>query len=68
MNFNEVMTKEMQADAINLAMAIDTGTIDYDFVLDTLKKENKEGSRTLIIFWYRFNEMTKSVVDKLYAY
>ena len=68
MNFNEVMTKEMQADAINLAMAIDTGTIDLDHVLSVLKQEDQEGVSTLVLFWYRFNDMTKSAVDRLCDY
>lgn len=68
MDFNQVMTKEMKANAINLAMAIDTGTIDIDHVLEVLKTEDKEACSTIVLFWMRFNDMTRSAVDRLFDY
>ena len=59
--------KDTIAKAINIAMAIETGTIDYDFVLQTIY-ENPSESELLILFWLTFNEMTINAVKELETY
>lgn len=57
-------TAEQQKEAINLAMKIDTGTIDIDSVLDCLDK-NPSLEMKLVQFWMNFNVMTKSALTRL---
>lgn len=62
-----MLTKEQKAIAINLAMSIDSGEISLKTVLDELETSNeKAGWEHIIAFWLKCNDMTKSVVDRLY--
>lgn len=64
---DDLLDKETQAKLINLAMAIETETVDYDFVLKVLS-DNSGESKYLLYFLLKFNEMTRNAVNKLYDY
>lgn len=63
---NELFDDEMKAQAINIAMAIETGCIDYDYVIDVLG--TMPDSKYLILFWNNFNDMTRNALNMLYTH
>ena len=63
---NDLFDDEMKAQAINIAMGIETGTIDYDYVLHIL--ETSPDSHFIVLFWDNFNDMTKNALNILYDY
>ena len=64
---NELFDEELKVQAINIAMAIETGTCDYDYILDILKSD-PQGATPLILFWSRFNDMTRNALERLCDY
>ena len=63
---NDLFDDEMKAQAINIAMGIETGTIDYDYVLHILG--TAPDSHFIVLFWANFNDMTRNALDRLYDY
>lgn len=63
---NDLFNDEMKAQAINIAMAIETGCIDYDYVIDILG--TMPDSKYLILFWNNFNDMTRNALNMLYTH
>ena len=63
----KVFNDDMIASSLNVAMAIEAGTIDYDHVLEQLEAD-PIGGRMLILFLSRFNDMTRNALDILYDY
>ena len=63
---NQLFDDDMKASAINIAMGIETGTIDYDYVIDILG--TMPDSKYLILFWHNFNDMTRNALNLLYTY
>lgn len=62
-----MLTQEQKAKAINLAMSIDSGKIRLKSVLDEMENgDEKAGWEHIIAFWLKCNDMTRSVVDRLY--
>lgn len=55
---------EEKSMLINLAMQIESGAIEYKKILNCIKEDPEEWSR-ILLFWMRFNDMTKRVVDLL---
>ena len=64
---NQMCDDEMKAGLLNLAMQIETGTIDFDNVIHYMN-ECEEFAITLVIFLSRFNDMTRNALDRLYDY
>ena len=64
---NQVFDDEMKAGFLNLAMKIETGTIDYDEVISYMN-ECEEFAFMLALFLSRFNDMTRRAMDLLYDY
>ena len=64
---DKILNEEMKAQAINIAMAIETGTCDFDYILDILKSD-PQGATPLILFWSRFNDMTRNALERLCDY
>ena len=63
---NDLFDDDMTAMAINIAMKIETGTIDYDYVIDVLG--TMPDSEFVILFWQNFNDMTRNALNLLYTY
>ena len=63
---NDLFDDDMKAQAINIAMGIETGTIDFDYVIHIL--ETMPNSEYLLLFWDNFNDMTKNALARLYDY
>lgn len=61
------LTKEEQEVAMQVAMDIENGIIQYDTVLNQFAGD-KIGSAPLIHFWYNACEMTRQLVENLYMY
>lgn len=59
-----MLTVEQQKEAVNLAMKIETGTIDMDNVLDVFKN-NRQLAFDVVSFWWSFNKMTRNAIDIL---
>lgn len=55
---------EEKSMLINLAMQIESGAIEYKKILNCINEDPEEWSR-ILLFWMRFNDMTKRVVDLL---
>ena len=63
---NDLFDDDMKAQAINIARGIETGTIDFDYVIHIL--ETMPNSEYLLLFWDNFNDMTKNALARLYDY
>ena len=59
-----MLTHEQAKEAVNLAMKIETGCIDFDHLLDVLAKQ-PQMTEDLITFWMQFNTMTRSAIKVL---
>lgn len=59
-----MLTYEQQKEAVNLAMKIETGTIDMDNVLDVFK-DNPDLALNVVDFWWSFNKMTRNAINLL---
>ena len=62
-----MLTYDAQKNAVILAMKIDTGTINYDDVLNIIEK-NKLYGTDIIRFWFCFNAMTRNALRRLVNY
>lgn len=62
-----LIDKETTARALNLAMAIELGAVDYSVVLKELRAD-KQGAIHILKFWMEFNDMTKNAVNILISY
>lgn len=60
--------EDLTAQALSIAMGIDTGLIHPADALEILEEMDKKILRDLLIFWLKFDEMTKRAVDRLYEF
>ena len=63
----EIFDDEMIASSIKVAMAIETGEIDYDHVIEQIERD-PIGGQMLILFLSRFNDMTRNALELLYTH
>lgn len=59
-----MLTAEQMREAVTLAMKIEIGDINYNYVLDTLRC-NPSLATDLVYFWMTFNSMTRNAVQTL---
>lgn len=59
-----LIDKETTAKALNLAMAIELGSMNPKEVIKALR-EDKQGGIEILKFWMGFNDMTKNAVNIL---
>lgn len=59
-----MLTIDQMREAVNLAMKIETGTIDCSCVLDVLRS-NPYFANDLVYFWITFDEMTRNAFQTL---
>lgn len=59
-----MLTYDEQKEAVNLAMQIETGTVDY---LEVCKKfaKDKQKALDIVAFWFAFNAMTQNALNLL---
>lgn len=60
-----MLTREQKAIAINLAMDIDMGRFELNEILQDIENYPMQWDNVLK-YWENCNEMTKSVIDRLY--
>lgn len=63
----QIFDDEMIASSIKVAMAIETGEADYDYIIEQIEAD-PIGGRMLILFLSRFNDMTRNALDLLYTH
>jgi hypothetical protein len=62
-----MLTYNQQKEAINLAMQIECGTADFDYILDKMHNNQLYGIN-LLDFWMNFNRMTRNAIKELTYY
>ncbi|MCM1338775.1 MAG: hypothetical protein NC191_03795 [Muribaculaceae bacterium] len=62
-----MLTYEQQKEAVTLAMQVETGTADFDKILNDIQTDQNYGTE-LVHFWWFFNNMTRNAVRRLVHY
>lgn len=60
-----LVDKETTAKALNIAMAVETGSADLDYILCHLGNAPDDVLDAIISFWNDFNDMTRNALDIL---
>jgi hypothetical protein len=59
-----MLSYEQQKEAVNMAMQIETGTADLDYILNRIASNHVYGVN-LLEFWMNFNQMTRNAIKQL---
>ena len=60
------LTTDQKAEAMNLAMDIDVGTVDIQDVMTYFREHDLELGRSILTFWYNASYMTHILFHRFY--